>query len=177
MSGDRHPFSRPQPVGALPKGGQSVSLAATAGERAAVAAFLDLPSLQSLDATFTLTPSRGGVHVVGEARARLHQTCVVTLEPFPSEIVEAVDVRFAPPEALGPVMAKEIERNLSDEDPPEPLIGGAVDLGALAVESVALGLDPFPRGPDAPPPEETPVADPGESPFAALAALRQPKGR
>ena len=30
---------------------------------------------------------------------------------------------------------------------PEPLIGGIVDLGALATEFLILGLDPYPRKP------------------------------
>ena len=48
-------------------------------------------------------------------------------------------------------------------DETEPLIGGLVDLGALATEFLILGLDPYPRKPGAvfqPPPE----AKPDESP-------------
>ncbi len=67
---------------------------------------------------------------------------------------------------------KEVERKLTDEDPPEPLVGGSIDLGALAVEAVALGLDPFPRKPGAEPVDLT-IGDAGESPFAALAALKR----
>ncbi len=81
-------------------------------------------------------------------------------------------MRFAPPEALGPVSGKEVERKLTDEDPPEPLTGGAVDLGALAVEAVALGLDPFPRKPDAKPVDVT-IGEARDNPFAALAALKR----
>ncbi len=173
MSGaDNQPLKRSQPVGSLPKGGQSVSLSANASELEGLAAFLDLPSVESLEATFQLLPSRGGVRVTGTVKAALHQLCVVTLEPFPVELVEEVDVRFAPPEVLGPVTAKEVERKLTDEDPPEPLIGGAVDVGALAVEAVALGLDPFPRKPDAEPVDLT-IGEARESPFAALAALKR----
>jgi len=172
MTTETQPFHRLQPVGSLPKSVQSVAFAASESERAAIAAFLDLPSVESLDASFELVASRGGVRVTGEVKASLHQFCVVTLEPFPVEIREEVDVRYAPPEVLGPVTGKEVERKLDDEDPPEPLVGGAVDLGALAVESVALGLDPFPRKPGVEPVDMT-VGDAGESPFAALAALKR----
>jgi uncharacterized metal-binding protein YceD (DUF177 family) len=171
MSDDR-PLSRPQAVQSLPKGGQAVTLVATEAERAAIAAFLDLPSVESLVADFLLRPARGGVHVTGRVRAALHQTCGVTLEPFPTTVEEEVDVRYAPQEALGPVSAKEVERRLDEEDPPEPLVGGAVDLGALAEETVALGLDPFPRAPGVEAVDLT-VGDAGESPFAALAALKK----
>lgn len=169
---DGAPLSRPQAVQSLPKGGQAVTFSASEAERAALAAFLDLPSVESLEADFLLRPARGGVHVTGTVRASLHQACVVTLEPFPTTVEEEVDVRYAPPEALGPVTAKEVERRLDEEDPPEPLTGGAIDLGALAAETVALGLDPFPRKPGVEAVDMT-IGDVGESPFAALAALKK----
>ncbi len=59
---------------------------------------------------------------------------------------------------------------------PEPLIGGGVDLGALATEFLILGLDPYPRKPGAvfeAPQDVKP--DPG--PFAALAGLKEKHGR
>ena len=53
---------------------------------------------------------------------------------------------------------------------PEPLIGGVVDLGALATEFLILGLDPYPRKPGAvfEPPQDR---EPQGGPFAALAKL------
>ena len=33
------------------------------------------------------------------------------------------------------------------DDAPDPIIGGLVDLGQVAVEFLALGLDPYPRKP------------------------------
>ena len=33
----------------------------------------------------------------------------------------------------------------SDKDPPEPLIDGRLDLGAVATEFLLLGIDPYPR--------------------------------
>jgi hypothetical protein len=50
------------------------------------------------------------------------------------------------------------------------LLDGAIDLGALAIEFLILGIDPYPRKPGAkfePPQDLKP--DPG--PFAALAGL------
>jgi hypothetical protein len=53
---------------------------------------------------------------------------------------------------------------------PEPLIGGSVDLGALATEFLILGIDPYPRKPGAifEPPQDR---MPDEGPFAALSKL------
>ena len=57
-------------------------------------------------------------------------------------------------------------------DPPEALHDGVIDLGAVAIEFLLLGIDPYPRKPgavfDAPP-----AGDPTSHPFAALAALNK----
>lgn len=53
---------------------------------------------------------------------------------------------------------------------PEPLLGGVVDLGALATEFLILGLDPYPRKSGAVF-EAPPDRKPEDSPFAALAKL------
>ena len=39
------------------------------------------------------------------------------------------------------------ERPPEADDSPEPLVGGAVDLGAVATEFLVLGIDPYPRKP------------------------------
>ena len=65
------------------------------------------------------------------------------------------------------------ERNLAETwNEPEPLIGGTVDLGALATEFLILGLDPYPRKPGATfqPPGN---ASSDEGPFAALGKLKK----
>jgi hypothetical protein len=58
------------------------------------------------------------------------------------------------------------------EDPPDPIVGGAVDLGVLTAEFLALGLDPHPRKPDADFRFEA-SDEPPPSPFAALDKLRR----
>jgi hypothetical protein len=64
---------------------------------------------------------------------------------------------------------------LAAEDAPEPLVGGVVDLGLLATEFLALGIDPYPRKSGA---EFTApaAADDDPKPFAALAALKNKQG-
>jgi hypothetical protein len=61
--------------------------------------------------------------------------------------------------------------SLADEDDPDPVIDGKIDLGSLTAEVFALGLDPYPRKPgvELVAPAEQALAD---SPFAALAAKR-----
>ena len=48
-----------------------------------------------------MTPKSGGrFHVTGRVRARIGQTCVVTLDPIENDIDEAIDLMFAPPEQI-----------------------------------------------------------------------------
>jgi hypothetical protein len=65
----------------------------------------------------------------------------------------------------------------TDLDPPDPIIGGVIDLGQVVAEQLVLALDPFPRAPGAAfdSPADAPAAEgtPTPGPFAALAALRQ----
>ena len=61
------------------------------------------------------------------------------------------------------------------DEPPEPLVGGTIDLGALATEFLLLGIDPYPRkaGAEFAPPK---AEDDGAHPFAALEALKKRSG-
>ena len=65
-----------------------------------------------------------------------------------------------------------------DVDPPEPIEGGVIDLGRLATDALLLGIDPYPRKPDAVFDHETTPPDPKDHPFAALQALKaKPKAK
>ena len=82
---------------------------------------------------FDVTPKSGGrFHVAGRVRARIGQTCVVTLEEIENEIDEPIDLIFAPPEQIPQMAALVDEAEESDEetpDPPEPIVNGIIDLG------------------------------------------------
>jgi uncharacterized metal-binding protein YceD (DUF177 family) len=157
----------------IPRGGIEAEIAADAAQRNGIAEELDLPSVERFGATFEIMPAKGGQYRVrGELRADVHQICGVTLEAFPVAIVEAVDARFAPAEAIGEPTTAEVIRTLDDEDPPEPLENGEIDLGRLAVETLALALDPYPRKPGVSYRSDD-ADDARESPFAALAALKK----
>ena len=81
-------------------------------------------------------------------------------------------MRFAPQTAAnsGSTETNEAQTfSLADEDEPDPVIDGKIDLGALAAEFFALGLDPYPRKPGVAFDEEETNPEPTDSPFAALA--------
>ena len=62
-------------------------------------------------------------------------------------------------------------------DPPEPIVGGIIDLGRLATDAVFLGIDPYPRKPGAAFDVPATPPDPEDHPFAALKALKEDAAR
>lgn len=159
------PYSEPvrlHQIGA----GLSRTLSPDADARARIARALDLASLDAFDVDITLAPTAGGWSLNGRIRARLAQTCGVTLEPLPQEIEDAFSVSLA---EAGEPDADEIVITLDDESP-DLIENGRIDLGQYAVEQLALRLDPFPRKPGA---EFVQPPEPAEiSPFAVLRKLR-----
>ena len=155
-------FSRSVRVEPLPRDGLELEIEADPQERAALAALNNLVEITSLKATFRITKWRKGVHVTGEVFAKVTQNCVVSLEPFEAEITSPLDMRYLPEDSKRPA-----DDSLEDLEPPDPLIDGHIDLGAVAGEFLTLALDPYPRKPGA---VFTP--QPGESheerPFAQL---------
>jgi uncharacterized metal-binding protein YceD (DUF177 family) len=160
----------------IPDTGLHMEIEAPEVARAAVAQLAGLRELPQLAATFDLTCQAGGVHVSGQVNARVGQTCVVTLEPIENTMTETIDVKFAPGAAATKTSRK--KKAQGEDDPPEPLIGGSLDLGALATEFLILGIDPYPRKPGAQfdTPESGKSEQPGDRPFAALAALKDRLG-
>ena len=154
-------LSRPVSVTDIPQEGVDVTVEARPEEREALARDFKLPAIHSLTGAFHVTGTRSRVHVSGRVDARIEQICVVTLDPFENEVHEDVEVDFAAsaPAAQG-------------EDPPDEIVGGTVDLGALAAEFLALGLDPHPRKPGVDFSFEA-ADDRAPSPFAALEKLKR----
>lgn len=171
-------LSRPITVGSLPSAGVEREIVATDAEREGLARAYGLREVRSLSADLTVTPGRDGiVAVVGHVRAEIVQSCVISLEPVEQSIDEEVSIRFAPegspavPEPAKP--GAEVMIDPEAADPPEPLSGPVLDLGAVTVEYFVLAIDPYPRAPGAEMPAELvePPKNESDSPFAALARL------
>jgi len=174
------PWSFPVLVTQLPEAGLHQVLEATPAQRALLATVAGVNAVLQASATFDVHPEAGGiVNVTGTVRARVEQTCVVSLDPVENNIEEAIAAVFAPPSQIA-VSPKSVQKEQGEDaeipNPPEPIVHGAIDLGQLAAEFLVLGIDPYPRKPGvafAPP--ETPE-DPDEHPFAALKALKEKPG-
>jgi uncharacterized metal-binding protein YceD (DUF177 family) len=172
------PWSRCVNLADVPEEGLHIVLDADPKVRAMLARTANLRELPRLEASFDLRrKGLDNLHVTGEVSATIGQNCVVTLDPIEQNLHEAIDLVFAPGAAdqLGDG-GGEASLGLSDSEPPEPLAGGTVDLGAIATEYFLLGIDPYPRKPGAVF-EPAPPGEPSESPFAALEALKKPVKR
>lgn len=175
------PMSRPVRVEGIKLRGTRIVVQAQADELPRIATELGLASLESLAARYQLFRNGEAVKLEGEISARMHQVCVVTLDAFPVALDMPLNLDFAPPEQERAVARRaeaqkddriDIEVKLNEADPPEPIVDGVIDLGAVTLEFLALALDPYPRKPgvsfdEAPAPVER------ESPFAALAKLKR----
>src|SRR4051812_25417061 len=171
----QEPWSVPLAVAQIPEQGLHRDMEANVAEREAMAALAGLRSVSSAHAALDITPIHDGrVRVVGRVSAIVGQICVVTLEPVDNAIDEAIDLIFAPESQIRE-LAESVDDNDDDvevPDPPEPIVGGFIDLGRLATDAIFLGIDPYPRKlgvvfdvPLTPP-------DPEDHPFAALKALK-----
>ena len=175
------PWRAPVIVAQIPDGGLHRKLEASAAERQAMAALAGVREILSAQAEFDVVPKSGGrVEVTGSVRARVGQTCVVTLDPIESDIEEEVDLMFAP-EAEARRLADLIEEGQDGEepaevaDPPEPIVNGIIDLGRLATDALFLAIDPYPRKEGAVFEAEVTAPDPEDHPFAALKARQDGK--
>ena len=184
------PWRVPVAVAQIPETGLHRDIEAGQATRDAVADVGVLRAVLSVQASFDVTPNSGGrFHVSGHVRARVGQTCVVTLEEIENDIDEPIDLIFAPPEQIPEMAALVDEAGENDEetpDSPEPIENGIIDLGRLATDALYLGVDPYPRKPDAVFEPQVEAVDPEDHPFAALKALqvapkrpggKKPKGK
>ncbi len=172
------PFSYQVDVRSLPTGGMTVDLKADFETLCRLAKMLGVSNLKDLHAHATIKRvmptqmERYRVH--GHFQATVEQPCVVTLEPVVQEIREYFSVDFERESVTEPA----VEFSVDQYDPPDPMLGDMIDVGALVVEHLTLGIDRYPRiagaevEPDVGPPDDL-----DEGPFAILKSLENKKNR
>lgn len=155
-------FSRGLKLIDIPNGVSNRDITANATECSAIADRLGLDALQALSANFTVVRPQDGqvIHIDGRLEANIRQICVVTLEPFESDVIDTFSASFTTQRVAVDDGAEVIVDALTD-DPPEPIDGGRIDLGELVVQHLSLALDPFPRRPDLP--VDSPAYDAAET--------------
>lgn len=164
-------FARPQRVDTIGDDARTIEIDADAQERAALAKRFDLIGIERLTGKFTIRRDAAGIVAEGRVEAAVTQACSITGDPLPATVDEPVALRFVAEEDAG---QDEVELGDSDIDV-IPYDSGTIDLGEVAAETMALALDPFPRGPNA----ETVLKEAGvlseelAGPFGALAGLKE----
>lgn len=127
---------------------QRFLLSADSSEREAARVRLDLVRLDQFSADLSVRKTREAVIIEGEIQADLAQRCVVTLEPVPAVIKEHFTLELVSAEEAA---RRDSEEVFSDPDAPDydTLDADRLVLGEIAVQSLAIALDPYPRHPSA----------------------------
>lgn len=143
---------------------------------AALADRIDIPAVGYLKGSLGFAYRNGIVQVRGEFTAEVEQICVVSLEPFKTEIAEEIELDLVSAEEAE---AREEAGALWDPDEPEfdVLEGDFVVPGEILAQTLSLALDDHPRKADAllstdgaaVEVNEAPLKK--ENPFAALKGL------
>ncbi|MGN7159016.1 YceD family protein [Sphingomonas sp. SAFR-052] len=138
-------FHRPVRIDHIGEGETRQHIAADADERRRLMGRFGLLALESLEADYSLRRDAAGIVATGRLKAEVAQPCVASGEPVPESVDEPFTLRFLPE---GSVEGGELE--LDDEAMDTMFYTGAsIDLGEAAAETLALALDPYPRGPHA----------------------------
>ncbi len=152
--------------------GTRIDLAADDAECAAIAKRLGLASIGRLEAHAVVERDGAQVRATGRIKAALEQSCVASGEPVRAHVDEPFQLVFMPEPAGRP--DEELELGADDLD----VVfhdGAAIELGSAIADTLALALDPFPRGPNADAALKAAgvLNEEQAGPFAALAKLKQ----
>ncbi len=147
---------------------------------------LGIERLEACKADIRLDREKGNlvIYVSGKVTARVHQKCVITLEPVISEISEDFEAWFSDPEqAVSLHKARQIKEAekynvetpmMEEQEDPEPITDGKIDLGEVVTQFLSLAIDPYPHAPgakgdeSAAPKEISVIPEERRNPFAAL---------
>jgi len=152
-------LSRPIAPEKIGEQGRTETIEADSQECERLAERIGLNELISLTAEIILTPQKNDriIHLNGHFTADIQQTCVVTLEPIKTRIEANFERLYDTTQDSqdedddAGETAKENHResdvDAEEDDPPEPLMGGKIDVGEAIAEQLALEINPFPRKP------------------------------
>ena len=156
--------------------GERLDLVADETERRAAADRLGLVGLERMEAHAAMHRDGSVIRAQGRVIAALEQSCVVTGQPVRAHVDEPFSLKFVPAPSSG---KPDEEVELAEDDCDVVFHDGAtIDLGSAIADTLALGLDPYPRSPEA----DAALKDAGvlseedAGPFAALAQLKKQLG-
>ena len=135
----------------------SIDISPSHSDLAALCKRLNLHAINSFKATIKLQRNNINkvIHVHGTVHADILQKCIITTDSVQETVVEKFDAWFVDPNsAVSFVKAKRerMSRKEKNEQPvmeenedPENIIDGRIDLGELVVQYMSLSLNPYPR--------------------------------
>jgi hypothetical protein len=167
------PLQREVDLGRLSDAGIEVVLTPTEDERAALAQWAEVCSIEAFKATIELkrtTLSR--FHYDARIEADLTQNCVVTLEPVTSHLDRTFSRELHLTQVTRHGLVEQMTPGAGDDDVPEEIDSPRYDVAGPVLEEFSLAIDPYPRAPgaafeSAPEGEAEP-----DNPFAVLKRLK-----
>ncbi len=141
-------FNRPTAIAAIGANDLPFSFAANADECLALAARLDVPSVDRLEASgFLRKESKNRIRLRGQFVADICQTSVLTLEEMSSRLQEKFSVLLCP-EGDPLLVETDGEDKVMDSqnfDDIDVLDNEFIDLADQVAQFVSLAVDPYPR--------------------------------
>lgn len=148
QTGPQLEFSRPIEAESLIHGESNKSYTASQKEREALARRFSLEKLNTCSAILNIRRTGSGrrlkVRVNGQLSAEIVQICVVSLDPFASKIEAEFETFF---DCRSDADIDQVDLDVIEEDPAEPIVEGIIDLGELIAQSLGLEFDLHPRKP------------------------------
>lgn len=137
--------------------GKKFSIVADAKQCAAIAERLNLLSVENLSADVTVDTQNGGhvLYISGHFVVDIVQECVATLEPVNDHLEDDFEAWYADHDkavsfARAKHKVKTMEEGdeipvLEEQEDPEPLTDGQVDIGEVVIQFLSLSINPYPR--------------------------------
>lgn len=137
-------FSYPVKIADLNQQEQHHKLEADAGQCAVLAEILQVESVRSFkaDIYLKLNLKQHRLDVWGEASADIEHKSVISLENFVKKYAAPFEYLFDTQATYQDI--RDMEAGIND-DVPDIIENGQIDLGEMAIEQIALILDDYPR--------------------------------
>jgi hypothetical protein len=122
----------------------------------AIAERLSINHISDLKATITVSREQGHLlHATGVLTAQVTQSCIYSLEDVVQNIGDEIEAWFSDQEDVIPLAKARHEAfvkadmadlpMLDEQDAPDPVEFGTINLGELVIQFLSLSLDPYPQ--------------------------------
>ena len=135
-----------------------INIVASDEECREIAERLQIPAIHSLQMSGTVERKAGSgqIQLTASVKADAEQSCIISLAPVRQEIEEAFTMCYTFDREDTLVEDLDYVVSLEEEDLPELIEDGRIDLVQAMSEQVALVLEPYPRAEGS---ENSPVSD------------------